>query len=114
MTAATYNPRLYIDGYSAPPTPGLYHVNVQGAYTASSLEDIGNAINTTGKTTGKKVWDSTNRRVMVAEGPAAGDDWTAANGSGSITPIIPTDDIRITEASDTRITEAGDTRILEG
>jgi hypothetical protein len=110
MTAATYNPRLYIDGYSAPPTPGLYHVNVVGSYDQIDFQDITNAVNTTGKTTGKKVLDSTNNRVMVAEGPEAGDDWTAANGSGSITPSIL---VRITEASDIRITESGDTRILE-
>jgi hypothetical protein len=110
MTAATYNPQLYIDGYSAPPTPGLYHANVVGVYEPLDLEDINNAINTTGKTTGKKVWDSTNLRVMVAQGPDADDAWTAANGSGTITPSIL---VRITESSDTRITESGDTRILE-
>ena len=110
MTAATYNPLLYIDGYSAPPTPGLYHVNVAGPYDSLDLEDINNAVNTTGKTTGKAVWDSTNLRVMVAQGSAAADAWVAANGSGTITPSIL---VRITEASDTRITEAGDTRILE-
>jgi hypothetical protein len=113
MTATTYNPLLYIDGYSAPPTPGLYHVNVQGVYTQAQLEDATGAVNQTGKTTGKKVWDSTNKRVMVAQGSLPASLWTAANGSGSITPIIPADDVRITEASDTRITEAGDTRILE-
>lgn len=113
MTAAAFDPRIFIDAYSAPPVPGLYHINIAGAFAAGTLQDITNAVNTTGKTTGKKVWDSTNRRVMVAQGPAAGDNWTAANGSGSITPVIPTADIRITEASDTRITESGDTRILE-
>lgn len=110
MTAATYDPRIFIDGYSAPPTPGLYHINVSGAYDRYDLENIADAVNTTGKTTGKKVWDSTNLRVMVAEGSAAADNWVAANGSGTITPSIL---VRITEASDTRITESGDTRILE-
>jgi hypothetical protein len=82
----TYSPRLYIDGYSAPANPGLYHINVAGTYADSAIEDAANAVNTTGKTTGKKIWDSTNLRVMVAQGPLATDEWAAANGSASIFP----------------------------
>lgn len=86
MTAAIYNPKLFIDGYSAPTTPNFYSVNISGSSTATELGDIANAINTTGKTTGKLRWDSTNERVMQASGSAAGDDWDALNGSVSITP----------------------------
>ena len=87
MTAATYNPLLYVDGYLAPPTPGLYHINVSEAYTAAQIGAVGNAVNTTGKTTGKKVWDSTNKRVMQASGISPSSPWTAPNGSSSINPV---------------------------
>lgn len=82
----TYDPKLFIDGYSAPANPGLYHINVSGTYTAAQIGDIGNAVNTTGKTLGKKIWNSTNDRVLEASGTTAASPWTAPNGSTSITP----------------------------
>lgn len=82
----TYDPKLFIDGYTAPANPGLYHINIAATYTAAQIGDITHAVNTTGKTAGKKIWDSTNSRVLEASGATAASAWTAPNGSTSITP----------------------------
>lgn len=82
----TYAPKLYLESYTAPAVTDFYVASVSGTYTAAQIGDIGNAVNTTGKTLGKQIWDSTNKRVMRASGTAAGSLWTALNGSTSITP----------------------------
>ena len=84
---ATFAPLYYIDAYTTPAVTGGYHVALGGKYTAAQIGAIGNAVNTTGKTAGKKIWDSTNKRVMIASGTSAGSAWTAYNGSSSITPV---------------------------
>lgn len=87
--SVAYDPRLFIPGYSAPPTPGLYHINIGGSATAAQLGNSSSAINTTGKAVGVKVWDSTNNRVMIAQGALPGEIWSAADGSGDIDPFVP-------------------------
>ena len=53
---------------------------------AASIAAVGNAINTTGKVTGKVVYDTTNNRLMVSSGSAAASPWYIADGSASVTP----------------------------
>jgi hypothetical protein len=54
--------------------------------SAVDIAAIANAVNTTGKTAGKVVYDTTNNRLMVANGSAAADPWYVADGSAFVTP----------------------------
>lgn len=53
---------------------------------AADIAAIGNAINTTAKTEGKIIYDSTNKRIMVSEGSNANSPWWVSDGSASVTP----------------------------
>ena len=53
---------------------------------AASIAAVANAVNTTGKVTGKVVYDTTNNRLMVSSGSAAASPWYIADGSASVTP----------------------------
>lgn len=53
---------------------------------AASIAAVANAINTSGKVTGKVVYDTTNNRLMVSSGSAAASPWYIADGSGSVVP----------------------------
>lgn len=52
----------------------------------AALGAIGNAINTTGKYTGKLVADATTKNLMIASGATAGSVWTNYGGGADITP----------------------------
>lgn len=54
--------------------------------TSAALGAIGNAINTTGKYTGKVVGDSTTKNLMIAVGATAGSVWANYSGGSDITP----------------------------
>lgn len=54
--------------------------------TTAALGAIGNAINTTGKFTGKLVADSTTKNLMIAVGATAGSVWANYSGGSDITP----------------------------
>lgn len=54
--------------------------------TAANIADIAAAINTTGKYSGKYVWDTTNNRLMRASGTTAASAWYVVDGSASVTP----------------------------
>jgi hypothetical protein len=54
--------------------------------SAANIAAIANAVNTTGKAAGKVVYDTTNFRLMVANGSAAADRWYVADGSAFVTP----------------------------
>jgi hypothetical protein len=56
------------------------------ADTAANIASKTAAINTTGKYQGRCVFDTTNTRLMVANGPAATDLWYRADGAVSVTP----------------------------
>lgn len=71
--------------YSAPSFAEFGQVN-GGSASATSIADVGNAINTTNKVAGKTVWDTTNNRLMRASGSAAADPWWVVDGSTSVTP----------------------------
>jgi hypothetical protein len=53
---------------------------------AADIADIANTINTTNKAQGKVVYDTTNNRLMVADGSDAVDNWYVVDGSASVTP----------------------------
>jgi len=53
---------------------------------AADIAAIANAINTTNKVLGKVIYDTTNKRLMIADGSAAVDPWYVADGSAFVTP----------------------------
>ena len=57
------------------------------ADTVANLEAIGNAINTTGKYTGKMVVVLASGLIFTATGSAAGDVWRASDGTTVATPV---------------------------
>lgn len=54
--------------------------------SAANVGAIANAINTTGKYTGKMVVDYATGIIYTAVGATAGSDWAPSDGSGLITP----------------------------
>lgn len=56
------------------------------AFTAANIAAIGHAVNTSGKRQGRAVYDSTNRRLMIADGSAANAPWYVADASAFVTP----------------------------
>ena len=54
--------------------------------TAAAVADIANAINTTGKYTGKMVVDYATGIIYTAVGATAGSDWAPSDASGLVTP----------------------------
>lgn len=57
------------------------------ADTAANLADIANAINTTGKYTGKMVVDLATGLIFTATGSAAASVWRASDGTTVATPV---------------------------
>ena len=57
------------------------------ASTVADLEAVGNAINTTGKYTGKMVVVLATGLIFTATGSAAADVWRASDGTTTATPI---------------------------
>lgn len=53
---------------------------------AADIAAVANVINTANKVLGKVVYDTTNNRLMVANGAAAADPWYVADGSASVVP----------------------------
>lgn len=56
------------------------------SYTAAQIADATNAVNTTGKAPGLTIRDSTNHRLMVADGSAPTSAWYVCDGSTFVTP----------------------------
>lgn len=54
--------------------------------TTTQLEADDHAINTTGKYTGKMVWNTTTGLPLWADGPGATDTWSLATGVATHTP----------------------------
>ena len=54
--------------------------------TAAAVAAIANAINTTGKYTGKMVVDYATGVIYTAVGSTAGSDWAPSDASGLVTP----------------------------
>lgn len=57
------------------------------ADTVAHLEDITNAINTSGKYTGKMVVVSASGLIFTATGATAGSAWKASDGTTTATPV---------------------------
>lgn len=57
------------------------------ASTVAALEAVGNAINTTGKYTGKMVVVLASGLIFTASGAAAADVWRASDGTTSAAPV---------------------------
>ena len=57
------------------------------ADTVANLQAVGNAINTTGKYTGKMVVVLASGLIFTATGAAAGDAWKASDGTTTATPV---------------------------
>ena len=57
------------------------------ADTVANLEAIGNAINTTGKYTGKMVVVLSSGLIFTATGSTAGSAWKASDGTTTATPV---------------------------
>ena len=55
--------------------------------TVANLEDVGNAINTTGKYSGKMVVVIASGLIFTATGSAAADVWRASDGTTVATPV---------------------------
>ena len=53
----------------------------------ASLQDIANAINTTGKYTGKMVVDQATGLIFTATGATAGSVWKGSDGTTTATPV---------------------------
>lgn len=70
---------------------GTRRINAAGGYTfpaypATSIADATHAVNTSNKGQGLTVYDSTNKRFMVAQGSLATDDWANDGGGVTVTP----------------------------
>lgn len=55
--------------------------------TVVAMEDIGDAINTTGKYPGKMVVVLASGLIFTASGAAAGDTWFASDGTTTAVPV---------------------------
>jgi len=67
---------------------GRAWLSVADTSTTAALTDIGNAINTTNKFVGKRVWNTTaTAKPFWAVGSAAGDGWADATGAVIHTPV---------------------------
>lgn len=55
--------------------------------TTALLAAVGSAINTTGKTTGKLVFNTTTGALVVAVGATAASVWNTAAGVAAHTPV---------------------------
>lgn len=56
------------------------------SYTAANIADVTHAVNTTGKRAGRIAYDTTNTRVMIANGALAASTWSVVDGSATVTP----------------------------
>lgn len=54
--------------------------------TSANIASATSTVNTVGKYAGLFIWDTTNHRLMRAEGSAAVDKWYVVDGSTSVTP----------------------------
>lgn len=89
VTDATYTVELKLGClFAVDPTPANGYDTLQPVTsTTAALEAVGNAINTTGKYTGKLVWNTTTGLPLWADGPAAADTWSLATGVATHSPV---------------------------
>lgn len=68
------------------PVGGVTYLQTLPRSTTTALEAIGNAINTTGKFTGKVVINTTTGLIVTAHAATAADVWDALDGTTAHTP----------------------------
>lgn len=56
------------------------------SFTAANIASAAHAVNTTGKRAGRLVYDTTNTRIMVANGALATSTWSVVDNSATVTP----------------------------
>jgi hypothetical protein len=64
----------------------LWQIDGVARATDTALAAAAHAINTSGKYLGKKVWDTSNNVLRIAQGATATSQWIGVDGSGAITP----------------------------
>lgn len=57
------------------------------SYTAANIASKASTVNTVNKYAGLFVWDSTNNRLMRANGATDVSVWWVVDGSTSVTPV---------------------------
>lgn len=62
------------------------YVTGEPEVSAAAIAAVANTINTANKYAGKRVWDTTNNRMVRASGSAAADPWHVVDGSATVTP----------------------------
>lgn len=67
-------------------TWGTWYTPSVRSQSAAEIAAAVNAINTVGKRAGTLAYDTTNHRLMVADGSSATSAWYVADGSASVTP----------------------------
>jgi hypothetical protein len=67
-------------------TRGSWEREGMGFGTSTDIADRTHALNTSGKYLGRRVFDTSNGRIMVALGSTATCKWQIADGSASVTP----------------------------
>lgn len=67
-------------------THGAWERDGMGFGTAANLADKAHTLNTSGKYLGRRVFDTSNNRIMVALGAAANSKWQVADGSSAVAP----------------------------
>ncbi len=67
-------------------TAGAFIIDGIARAAAASIADKTNAINTVNKYLGKKVYDTSNNRIMYAVGSVNTDAWFRADGLTSVVP----------------------------
>jgi len=56
--------------------------------TNPQLLDINNSVNTANKAEGVALYDTTNKRLMIASGSGAGDSWFDTMGTNEVAPQV--------------------------
>jgi hypothetical protein len=65
---------------------GSWNIDGMGMATSTQIGTATNGINTYAKYVGRRVYDTSNKRIMVAQGSNATDQWEVADGSAAVTP----------------------------
>jgi hypothetical protein len=68
-------------------TANVFQIDGVSRTTQAALQSIAHEINTVGKYAGKRAWDTTNTRLMIAEGSTAGSVWRVVDNSATFTPV---------------------------
>ena len=65
---------------------GTWARDGMGFASSTNIADVTAAVNTVDKYTGKRVFDTSNNRLMIAVGASSTSNWAVADGSATVTP----------------------------